>query len=75
MEVVWTRGVYNGIALEFDLGSAGMKTDKDFSPNYTLNWMPATGQTVRIKVRIRYLVKDEEFGNWSAWQEWNLTGS
>lgn len=72
LEVVWTKGVYNGIALEFDLGTAGIKADKDFSPNYILNWMPPTGQTALIKVRIRYLVKDDEFGLWSSWQEWAL---
>ena len=47
----------------------------DLRPNYTLNWLPATGQSTIIKVRSRYLYKGEDFGNWSEWRQWTLTGS
>lgn len=36
---------------------------------------PAAGQSAVIKVRLRYLYKGEEFGNWSEWQQWTLTGN
>jgi hypothetical protein len=68
LEAVWTKGVFDGVKLEFDLGAAGIKTDMDLRPNYTLNWLPPTGTSAVIKVRLRYLYKGEEFGNWSPWQ-------
>ena len=74
LEVVWTKGVFDGVKLEFDLGPAGPKTDLDLRPNYTLNWMPAPGATAIVKVRLRYLYKGDDFGNWSPWQPWTLTG-
>lgn len=74
LEVVWTKGRFDGVKLEFDLGTAGIKTDMDLRPNYTLNWLPATGQTAVIRVRLLYLYKGEEYGNWSDWQQWTLTG-
>jgi hypothetical protein len=74
LEIVWTKDVFDGIKLEFDLGAAGTKTDMDLRPNYTLNWMPAAGASAVIKVRLCYLYKGEEFGNWSPWQSWTLTG-
>ena len=73
LEVVWTRGVFDGIKLEFDLGTAGMKTDVDIRPNYTLAWLPPTGTAVSIKVRLAYLYKGEEFGLWSDWKSWTLS--
>lgn len=75
LEVVWTKGLFDGVKLQFDLGPAGPQTDVDLRPNYTLNWLPATGATAIVKVRLRYLYKGEEFGNWSAWQNWTLTGT
>ena len=74
LEVVWTKGVFDGVKLEFDLGAAGLKSDVDLRPNYTLNWLPATGATAIIKVRLRYLYKGNDFGNWSVWKSWTLTG-
>ena len=74
LEVVWTKGVFDGVKLEFDLGAAGMKADVDLRPNYVLNWLPAAGASAIIKVRLRYLYKGEEFGNWTPWQSWTLTG-
>lgn len=47
--------------------SLGTQTDMDLRPHYTLNWLPAPGQSAVIKVRARYLYKGEEFGNWSEW--------
>lgn len=59
---------------EFDLGAAGTRSDTDLRPNYTLNWLPATGQAAVIKVRLRFIYKGEDFGNWSPWQQWTVTG-
>ena len=55
-----------------DLGAAGTKTDMDLRPNYTLDWLPTTGQAVKIRVRLHYLYKGEDFGQWSDWQSWTL---
>ena len=74
MEVVWTKKPFDGVKLEFDLGTAGTRADVDLRPNYTLNWLPATGASAIIKVRLRFIYKGEDFGNWSAWQSWTLTG-
>ncbi len=74
-EVLWTKGRFDGVKLEFDLGAAGLKSDMDLRPNYTLNWLPPAGQAVVIKVRARYLYKGEEFGNWSEWMTYTLTGA
>lgn len=74
MEVVWTRGVFDGVKLEFDLGPAGLKNDVDLRPNYTLNWLPATNTSAIIKVRLRHIYKGEDHGDWSAWQSFTLTG-
>jgi hypothetical protein len=73
-EILWKRGPFDGVKLEFDLGAAGLKSDIDLRPNYTLNWLPAAGTSAIIKVRLRYIYKGEDFGNWSAWQQWTLTG-
>lgn len=75
LEVVWTKGPYDGVKLEFDLGTAGTQNDIDLRPNYTLNWLPPAGQSAVIRVRLRYLYKGEDFGNWSDWQQWTLTGA
>lgn len=75
LEVLWTKGPYDGVKLEFDLGTAGTQNDIDLRPNYTLNWLPPAGQSVIIKVRLRYILKGEDFGNWSDWHSWTLTGS
>ncbi len=74
VEVVWTKGIFDGIKLEFDLGAAGLKPDLDLRPNYTLNWLPAPGTSAIIKVRLHYIYKGEDFGNWSPWQTWTLMG-
>lgn len=74
LEVVWTKGIYDGVKLEFDLGAAGMQNDIDLRPNYTLNWLPATGTSAIIKVRLLFIYKGEDFGSWSPWQSWTLTG-
>lgn len=68
VEVVWTKGIFDGVKLEFDLGPGGTKADVDLRPNYTLNWLPPAGTAVAVKVRLRYIYKGEDFGNWSAWQ-------
>jgi hypothetical protein len=75
VEVVWTKGVYDGVKLEFDLGTAGTKSDMDLRPNYTLNWLPPAGTSTIIKIRLRYIYKGEDFGTWSPWQQWTLTGA
>jgi len=74
LEVVWEKKQFDGVKLEFDLGTAGMKSDIDLRPNYTLNWLPPAGTSVIIKVRLRYIYKGEEFGNWSNWATYTLTG-
>jgi hypothetical protein len=51
-----------------------MKDDFDLKPNYTLNWLPPAGTAVQIKARIRYIYKGEDFGLWSGWETWTLTG-
>lgn len=73
-EIVWPKGPYDGVRIEINRGAAGLLTDIDLRPNYTINWLPATGQAVVIQVRLRYLYKGEDFGNWSPWQQWTLTG-
>ncbi len=75
LEVLWTKKEFDGVKLEFDLGTAPTQTDIDLRPNYTLNWLPAAGQSAVIKVRLRYIYKGEDFGNWSDWQQWTLTGA
>ena len=75
LEVVWHKGVFDGVKLEFDLGAAGIFRDTDLRPNYTLNWLPPAGQAAMIKVRLRYIYKGEDFGNWSEWAGWTLTGA
>jgi len=74
LEVVWAKGQFDGVKLQFDLGAAGMQNDTDLRPNYTLNWLPATGQSAIIKVRLMYILKGDDTGNWSDWKQWTLTG-
>lgn len=74
-EVVWAKGPFDGVKLEFDRGAAGPFADIDLRPNYTLNWLPAAGTSAIIKVRLRFIHKGEDFGNWSAWEQWTLTGT
>jgi len=63
------------VKLQFDLAAAGMKEDIDLRPNYTLNWLPPAGTSVIIKVRLMYIFKGNDTGNWSDWQQWTLTGA
>lgn len=72
LEVLWTKGIFDGVKLEFDLGAAGTKADIDLRPNYTLNWLPPAGTAVNVKVRLRYIYKGEDFGNWSEWKSFML---
>ena len=72
LEVAWTKGDFDGVKLQFDLGTAGMQNDMDLRPNYTLNWLPPAGTAVKIKVRLCYIYKGEDFGNWSDWKTWTL---
>ena len=74
LEVVWTKGPFDGVKLQFDLGAGVMQNDVDLRPNYTLNWLPAAGTSAIIKVRLMYIHKGEDTGNWSDWQQWTLTG-
>jgi hypothetical protein len=74
LEVVWTKGPFDGVRLQFDLGAAGPQNDMDTRPNYTLNWLPAAGQSAVIKVRLMYVLKGEDTGTWSEWKQWTLTG-
>ena len=74
LEVVWKKGAFDGVKLQFDLGAAGMQNDTDLRPNYTLNWLPAPGQTAIVKVRLMYILKGNDTGNWSDWKQWTLTG-
>lgn len=74
LEVVWTKGPFNGLRLEFDLGADGSKGDIALLTRYVFDWMPATGISAIIRVRGRYLYKGEDFGTWSPWQNWTLTG-
>ena len=74
LEVVWTKGVFDGVKLQFDLGTAGTQNDVDLRPNYTLNWLPPAGTSAIIKVRLMYILKGNNTGNWSDWQQWTLTG-
>lgn len=75
MEILWTKGEFDGIKIEIDRGPAGLLTDMDLRPNYTLNWLPPAGQSAVIKVRLRYLYKGADYGTWSPWQNWTLTGA
>lgn len=74
LEVRWTKRDFDGVRLEFDLGAAGTKADIDLRPDYTLNWLPPAGQSTVIRVRLRYIFKGEDFGTWSDWRQWTLTG-
>lgn len=72
LEVVWTKGVFDGVKLQFDLGGGVIQNDTDLRPNYTLNWMPPAGTAVMVKVRLRYIYKGEDFGQWSEWKTFTL---
>lgn len=74
LEVLWIKGEFDGVKLEFDRGAAGPFADIDLRPNYTLNWLPPAGQSIIIRVRLRYILKGEDFGNWSEWRQWRLNG-
>ena len=74
LEVVWTKGQFDGVKLQFDLGAGVVQNDVDLRPNYTLNWLPPAGTSVIIKVRLMYMLKGNDTGNWSDWQQWTLTG-
>lgn len=74
-EALWPKGQFDGVKIEVDRGTAGLLTDTDLRPNYTLNWLPPAGTSAIIKMRMRYIYKGEEFGNWSPWQQWTLTGA
>ena len=74
-EAVWFKGPYDGVKIEVDRGAAGLLTDMDLRPNYILNWLPPAGTSAIIKIRMRHIYKGEEFGNWSPWQQWTLTGA
>ena len=75
LEVVWTKGQFDGVKLQFDLGAAGTQNDTDLRPNYTLNWLPAPGQSAIIKVRLMFILKGNDTGTWSDWKSWTLTGA
>lgn len=75
LEVVWLKGPFDGVKLQFDLAAAGMQNDTDLRPNYTLNWLPAAGQSAIIRVRLMYILKGEDTGSWSDWKQWTLTGA
>lgn len=75
VEVLWAKGVFDGVKLEFDLGGGIMQSDIDLRPNYTLNWLPPAGQTAVIRVRARYIYKGQDLGNWSDWHSHTLTGA
>ena len=74
LEVVWHKGQFDGVKLQFDLGGGVIQNDIDLRPNYTLNWLPPAGTSAIIKVRLLYILKGEDFGTWSPWQQWTLTG-
>lgn len=74
LEVRWKKGVFDGVKLEFDLGAAGMKSDIDLRPSYTLNWLPAAGQSAVVRVRLLYILRGDDFGQWSDWATFTLTG-
>jgi hypothetical protein len=73
-EIVWPKGPYDGVRLQFNLGAAGTQNDVDMRPNYILNWLPATGTSVIIQVRLMYILKGVDTGIWSDWKSWTLTG-
>ena len=75
LEVVWTKGKSEGVKLQFNLGAAGTQDDIDTRPNYTLNWLPAAGQSAVIQVRLAFLLKDGTTGAWSDWKQFTLTGA
>lgn len=74
LEVRWKKGHFSGVKLDFDLGAAGMRSDFDLSPHYTLNWLPPAGQSAVVLVRLVYLQGDAEFGQWSDWKSFTLAG-
>lgn len=57
-----------------NVGAAGTQTDIDLHPNCTLKCRPPAGQGAVIKARLRHIYTGEDFGNWSDWQQWTLTG-
>ena len=59
--------------LQFGLGAVGIQNDMDLRPNYTLNWLPAAGQSAIIKVRLMCILKGNDTRSWSDSQQWTLT--
>lgn len=74
MEVVWPKGGNDGVKLQFKLGGGVTQDDIDLRPNYTLNWLPPAGTSAIIQVRLMYILKGNDTGAWSDWQQWTLTG-
>lgn len=74
MEVVWAKGMFDGVKLQFDLGGGVIQNEVGLRPHYTLNWLPPTGTSAIFKVRLMYILRGNDKGNWSDWEQWTLTG-
>jgi hypothetical protein len=67
VEIVWLKGGFGGIKIMVDRGDGkgAVFLDKDSSPNYIDNVVPAPGTSAIYTYTAIYLVNDQEFGQWS----------
>jgi hypothetical protein len=58
----------------FDLRAAGRQNGIDLRPDCTLNCLPPDTSAI-IKVRLMFIFKGNDTGNWSDWPQRTLTGA
>jgi len=69
-----SKGPFDGVKVQVELPGGVIQNDIDLRPNFILNWLPPAGTSAIIRVRLMYILKGNDTGNWSDWQQWTLTG-
>ena len=65
IEVVWQKGPFDGVKLEVDRGDGFKYLATDTVPNYVDTFRPAPGTSAVYRYRAIYLLRDDEYGQWS----------